>query len=179
MTFLSKSCVTQNGNSRITVKYSLAEHSMCLIKCSSTLNWQCEFFSYTHQSLLWELTEVALIASYRWKKMNSRTPTFIKNSLVRQRTAHQSISTTNLKNNLHTVQYKLLHKYIDFYQPFIVKESAASCNMHPVQVMENTPKPELKILAWRRQKSNEQTCQAKEFDFKSMVKPLLIDNITT
>ena len=89
----------------------------------------------------------ALSASCRWKKMTSRTPTFIKNSLVRQSTAHQSISTTNLKNNLHTVQYKLLHKYIDFYQPFIVKKSRASCNMHPAQVMQNIPKPELKILA--------------------------------
>ena len=147
MTFLSKSCVTQSENSRITVKYSLAELSMCLITCSSTRNWQCEFFSYTHQSLFWELTEVALIASCRWKKMTSRTPTFIKNSLVHQSTAHQSISTTNLKNNLHTVQYKLLHKYIDFYQPFIVKRSRASCNMHPAQVMQNIPKPELKILA--------------------------------
>ena len=78
-----------------------------------------------------------------------------------------------------TPKYFKYFKYIDFYQPFIVKKSAASCNMHPVQVMENTPKPELKILAWRRQKSNEQTCQAKGFDFKSMVKPLLIDNITT
>ena len=90
------------------------------------------------------------------KKDDFKNPTFIKNSLVHQSTAHQSISTTNLKNNLHTVQYKLLHKYIDFYQPFIVKKSTASCNMHPVQVMENTPKPELKILASRRQKSNEQ-----------------------
>ena len=142
MTFLSKSCVTQNGNSRITVKYSLAELSMCLITCSSTRNWQCEFFSYTHQSLFWELTEVALIASYRWKKMTSRTPTSIKNSLVHQSTAHQSISTTNLKNNLHTVQYKLLHKYIDFYQPFIVKKKQSILS----QVMQNIPKPELKIL---------------------------------
>ena len=123
LTFLSKSCVNQNGDSRITVKYSLAGHSMCLITCSSTLNWQCEFFSYTHQSLFWELTEVALIASYRWEKVNSRTPTFIKNSLVRQSTAHQSISTTNLKNNLHTVLCKSLNKYIDFYEPYIAKKN--------------------------------------------------------
>ena len=50
--------------------------------------------------------------------------------------------------------------------------------MRPVQVMENTPKPEVKILLSRRQKSNGQICQAEEFDFKSMLKRLLIDNIT-
>ena len=50
--------------------------------------------------------------------------------------------------------------------------------MHPVQVMENTPKSEVKILASRRQKSNEQISQAEELDFKPMLKPLLIDNIT-
>ena len=50
--------------------------------------------------------------------------------------------------------------------------------MRPVQVMENTPKPEIKIEPSRRQKSNEQICQAEVFDFKSMLKPLLIDNIT-
>ena len=88
--------------------------------------------------------------------MTSRTPTFIKNSSIRQITAPHSTSTTNLKSNLCIVQYKLLHKYIDFYQPFIVKKSRASCNMRPVQVMENTPKPEVKTLASRRRKSNEQ-----------------------
>ena len=129
MTFWSESCVTQKRNSHITMKYSLAEHS-CVQELNN-MQQQTELAMWVSQlypptSFLKVLLKVhrnRSYTSYRWKKMNSRTLTLIKHSSVCLSTAHQSISTTNLKNNLHTVLCKLLNKYIDFYEPYIVKKN--------------------------------------------------------
>jgi len=42
--------------------------------------------------------------------------------------------------------------------------------MHPVEAIEKIPKPEIKILSSRKQKSDRQISQAKKDDIKSMLR---------
>ena len=72
------------------------------------------------------------------------------------------------KDDLHTVEYKLLHSNTDFHQVSIGKKSRqsrrSSNNIHPVQIIESMPGIDIKILISRKQKCDKKLSQAKISD---------------
>ena len=80
------------------------------------------------------------------------------------------------KHNLHRVEYKISHGQAGFQQACIRKKvrSRQSINgKHAIQVMENKPKSEVKIVSSRKQKSEKKLAKNKIDDLRSMLRLML------